>query len=227
MNEPEREGVEKIFLSLLIAGIVFSMGGTVVIGSTLAVRSFQAAAAAAAGSGSSKLAPDDCKKILDKAKAEKDPKKKAQLMEQWKKCAKKQCPNKPQVTGGKSVCKADKDCQTFCEENRTGGKVDCCMGGPKEKPACLDRVEGKCIKGPQKQTPKSGAKQPPMGQGQGKQGGGDGLPQFPQPQKSPKPPSPPPQDKKKTICYPNGNCAECDEDGKNCKPASGGSAPDS
>ena len=84
---------------------------------------------------------------------------------------------------------------------------------------------GKCIRTVKNEKPKvpPGQKEKPGGQGKGQGQGKPEMPQFPQiPPPSPKPPPPPPQDQKKTTkCDAKGNCTECDENGRNCKPISG------
>jgi hypothetical protein len=111
----------------------------------------------------SELTPDTCKQLLDQSNKEKDLLKKQKLKNDWKTCVNKNCPKTPKATAAKGglECSKNAACQAFCEENRTGGKIDCCKGGPQEKPACLNRVEGKCISDtPEKKDPQKKEEQP-------------------------------------------------------------------
>lgn len=209
-----RQGSEKILLAALIALILASMGGTVVLGSAFAARSLQIASAASAAKGTS-----PCEKKYQQCIKDKKQKDKSKCERDFQNCHKK-C--KPSQKGGKITCPKDPDCQLDCTEASSSktGLISCCQSGPKHKNSCPDKVDGKCNPKPGK-MPKGMGKQPQK-QGQGGQGDEKGMPQIPMPPPpSPKSPPPPPQgdQKKTTRCDQTGKCFECDQQGK-CTPLS-------
>ncbi len=237
MSEPERPGFEKIFLSLLIAGIIFSMGGTVVVGSTLAVRSFQAAAAAGSVTSGAPKSCGEAKQRALQGKKDNDGLAKGSISgtaagkNVLDKCfgAVITPAGKIKRQRGQPLTAADYKCtgrkaQTNVKTNQVTDTSIAFEGA----------AAGKCIRTVKNEKPKvpKGQEQKPQGkggqEGQGKGGGeGQGKPEMPQlpqiPPPSPKPPPPPPQDQKKTTkCDAKGNCTECDENGRNCKPTPNG-----
>ncbi|MBI2612240.1 hypothetical protein HYW59_00270 [Candidatus Kaiserbacteria bacterium] len=121
----------------------------------------------------------------------------------------KKCSQKINLGKDNYRCNDNADCQIHCTEswksNNKSGTLTCCKGDAKHVNKCRDEVDGKCITGPGKGTPKQ--PKPPEGQQKGQGEGKGGMPELPKPpQKQPKPESP---SQGQQNCQQNPSSPEC------------------